>query len=348
MNEETVVQVSIDKLKIHPRNCEFFDPMKNDKWAAFVNSIHVCGILQPLIITTDYTIVSGHERYRAALTLHMSTLPCIIREYPDDDAVLLDLIETNIEQRGSDGATATKWGRRYDEIKRIYGIQHGNNQHTITGTANSATPQKTESDVAEEWGISARTLREDSQIANSAWAEVVDNGTVSAQTALGMMRKLSDDEQREVLAQLDPNNERHYTEREISEVANELVQAERRIAELERNSEISEETNRERREENTRLRHENDDLKSELEAQTRYRYAENAPKEFDASWTILQVSSATRSYMEMNEGRITLVLDRYDEIENNPYLRNEFIAAMQALQRCVRTVAERVTAITVE
>lgn len=41
----------------------------------------------------------------------------------------LDLLETNIRQRGDVGGSAKKVGLRIKELERLYGIRNGNNQY---------------------------------------------------------------------------------------------------------------------------------------------------------------------------------------------------------------------------
>ncbi len=55
-----------------------------------VESINESGIAEPLIIRKDnqggYEIISGHRRKAAALKCGIEKLPCVIREYSDDEA----------------------------------------------------------------------------------------------------------------------------------------------------------------------------------------------------------------------------------------------------------------------
>lgn len=62
-------QININELKPHPRNNEFFDDMTGDAWDAFKESISTSGIVEPIVVTQDMIIVSGHQRVRAAKEL---------------------------------------------------------------------------------------------------------------------------------------------------------------------------------------------------------------------------------------------------------------------------------------
>jgi len=67
-----------------------------------IESIRQVGILEPLIVrptrTNKYEIIVGNRRYRAAETIRLKKIPCIIKEMTDDEAIIASLTE-NI-QRG--------------------------------------------------------------------------------------------------------------------------------------------------------------------------------------------------------------------------------------------------------
>lgn len=54
-------QLNINELKPHPKNNEFFDDMTGDAWEAFKESIKTSGIIEPIVVTKDMIIVSGHQ-----------------------------------------------------------------------------------------------------------------------------------------------------------------------------------------------------------------------------------------------------------------------------------------------
>lgn len=82
---QQITKVSISILKVHPRNQEFFDDITGDTYEQFKTSIKEDGIITPLIVAPDMTIVSGHQRYKAAIDLNIRQVPVIIREDLDDD-----------------------------------------------------------------------------------------------------------------------------------------------------------------------------------------------------------------------------------------------------------------------
>ena len=124
-------QININELKPHPRNNEFFDDINGEKWDELLDSIRKRikdgkrGNIEPIIITQDKIIVSGHQRVRAFKELSIPTIEAEIRIYNSDDEVLLDLLESNIRRRGEIGGSAKKVGKRIKELERLYGIREG-------------------------------------------------------------------------------------------------------------------------------------------------------------------------------------------------------------------------------
>ncbi len=64
-------------------------------------SILAQGIIQPIVVRPiardSYEIIAGERRWRAAQIASMDTIPCLIREVPDETAVAIALIE-NIQR----------------------------------------------------------------------------------------------------------------------------------------------------------------------------------------------------------------------------------------------------------
>ena len=160
---EQVEYIAVNKLKPHPRNDYFFNNISGGKWDEFLDSISTIGIKDPLLITQDNVIVSGHQRLRAAKRLRMTEVPCIRRQYDSEDEILRDLIELNIRQRGAISDCEVMAGRRFDELKRIYNISNGGNRKSVA----QVEQVKTTSQLAKENGISRAKMDKAIQVANS-------------------------------------------------------------------------------------------------------------------------------------------------------------------------------------
>ena len=71
-----ILQLPLDEVHPYERN-----PRKNDKAAAAVaESIKQYGFLVPLVISAGREIITGHTRYKAARTLGLTTVPCVIAD----------------------------------------------------------------------------------------------------------------------------------------------------------------------------------------------------------------------------------------------------------------------------
>lgn len=147
-------------------------PYVND----FIIDIHgiYLDITEPIVITPDKVIVSGHQRVRACKELGIDEINCDIHLYNNEDEILQDLLETNIRQRGEIGGSAKKVGKRIKELERIYGIEHGNNQY---GDEKNSYP-KTQTQLASDMGMDVRTLQNYKLLADMIpeLSDLVDTG----------------------------------------------------------------------------------------------------------------------------------------------------------------------------
>ena len=219
-------QIKINELKPHPRNNEFFDDMNGEKWKEFLDSIRTSGVIEPIVITTDMVIVSGHQRVRACKELGIDSIMCEIKTYKDEDAIIKDLLETNIRQRGDIGGSAKKVGKRIKELERLYGIEHGGDRKS---KPNNSVLNNSQSDLASQLGISVDTLQNYKMLSDMIpeLEELVDTGVVTKTTALAMIRNLSTEEQEEFLNSIP--TDKKYTQKQMDE---EIQKYKNRISEL--------------------------------------------------------------------------------------------------------------------
>lgn len=211
-------QINVNELRPHPRNNEFFDDMIGDKWKEFLESIKSRGVVEPIVITPDKVIVSGHQRVRACKELGIETVMCDVHTYDNEDQILQDLIETNIRQRGDVGGSDRIIGKRIKELERIYGVKHGGNhgnQYTEAKPNNSVLA--TQSKIAAQMDISVDTLQNYKILTEMIpeVAELVDTGIVSKTTAIAITKKLSREDQVEMLSQMDVT--KRITQRAVEE-----------------------------------------------------------------------------------------------------------------------------------
>jgi len=184
----------------HPRNTEFFDDMDGQKWEDFLKSVRTSGIIEPVIVTQDLVIVSGHQRVRAAKTIGLTKIAVEVRHYADDDKVLKDLIETNIMQRGIGNTNPIKLAKCIAELERILGIRNGSagkaDPHNVGG--------KTQSDLAEELRMSTEQLRRYKKLLDLVpeLQTAVESGQISATNASAILARLPEAEQKAIAEQI--------------------------------------------------------------------------------------------------------------------------------------------------
>ena len=216
-------QININELKPHPRNNEFFDDMTGEKWSEFLESVRTSGVIEPIVITTDMVIVSGHQRVRALKELGIDTVMCEIKSYTNEDSIIKDLLETNIRQRGDVGGSAKKVGLRIKELERLYGIREGRPEKLPNNSV-----VKTQEDIASDFGMSVDTLQNYKLLADMIpeLEELLDTGVVTKTTALAMMKELSEQEQTELISSLDTT--KRITKREVEQYITRIKELETR------------------------------------------------------------------------------------------------------------------------
>lgn len=194
--------MKIEELIPHKRNSEFFDDMSGEKWQEFLESIKTSGVIEPIVITQDKVIVSGHQRVRACKELGITEIITEMRSYDNEDKIIKDLLETNVRQRGNIGGSSVKLGRRIRELERIYGIHNGGNDK-VARTANGETGLSQE-DLAQQLGISVDTLQRAKSLTTlpSEIQDLIEQGNISPSTASRLIAKLTPEQQERLIKSL--------------------------------------------------------------------------------------------------------------------------------------------------
>lgn len=194
--------IKISELKKHPRNEEFFDDMEGDKWESFLDSVRTRKIIEPIVVTQDLVIVSGHQRVRACEALGIETIPCKITHYKDydeelhrtkDDMILEDLISTNIFQRGIGNVNPMKMALCILELERIKGIKKGNNQHSLQHNVTSTS----QADMAKELHMTRQQLQRYKKLLNliPELQDMVKQNELSATVGYKIWARMPQEEQ---------------------------------------------------------------------------------------------------------------------------------------------------------
>ena len=93
-SNDAVIYININDIKPNANQ-----PRKNfdeDKIQDLADSIMSHGIIQPVIVRPSkvgYEIVAGERRYRAARKAGLKEIPCLVREFTDEENILVAIIE---------------------------------------------------------------------------------------------------------------------------------------------------------------------------------------------------------------------------------------------------------------
>lgn len=163
--------------------------MEGEKWNDFLQSIKTSGIIEPIIVTQNMLVVSGHQRLRAARELKLKTVPIIVKNYKNDDDILKDLLETNLRQRGTISTSNFKSANIAKTLERIY-----------KSDGNSNSP-KTQKELADKLGISLRSLQYIKSLDKlpNDLKELVEAGKITSTTAIKIFDRLTPEEKSDVI-----------------------------------------------------------------------------------------------------------------------------------------------------
>jgi len=183
--------IPVSKLEPHPKNGWYFDPISGVQREEFFESIRKQGVVEPIVITPEHIIVSGHQRVEACVELGIEEIPYVLMRFENEDAVELALIETNIRQRGVISQSSVKMGRIAKRLEELYGCGRG------------VCAEYSKSDIAGMLGVNPRTLQRHQQLLEliPELQEMVD-GDLSTTVAVKIFSRLSREEQEELFSKL--------------------------------------------------------------------------------------------------------------------------------------------------
>lgn len=142
------------------------------------------------------TIVSGHQRYRAAKELGLELVPVIVdHTLQSDDGMIAQLIAANFGRMKNDPIKQAKWIAEYE---RVRGVKVGRPNKSGNNVRIS------QEDIAAELGVDTRTLRNLKSL-NTLLPEIqgiISEGRVSATTGFKLITSLSPEEQHKLLESL--------------------------------------------------------------------------------------------------------------------------------------------------
>lgn len=187
-----ITNVSINVLKVHPRNAEFFDDISGKEYEEFKKSILEDGIISEIIVAPDMTIISGHQRFKAAKAIGIPMVPIRIREdLIDEDKKLKVLLAANFQRPKNSEAKQRKVA---DEYVRLCGYGNGGNRQAQVQNGLLLSLD----DIASQLGTSKTNLKRALRIERNltdSMKELLDTGIITKSLAADMIATLSEEEQ---------------------------------------------------------------------------------------------------------------------------------------------------------
>ena len=175
--KEYIQQLSPDKLipfRNHP-----YQVREDAALSELMESIRTHGVLSPLLARPkgeSYELVSGHRRRLAAQKLGLKTVPVLVREMSDDEAVIL-MVDSNLQRENllpSEKAFAYKM--------KLEAMKH-------QGRATSCkvcTKSRTDELIGQRESVSARTIQNYIRLTNLVppLLQMVDDGRIAFSPAV--------------------------------------------------------------------------------------------------------------------------------------------------------------------
>ena len=195
---EQIQQVPVAEL--HPFKDHPFKVLDDEAMLKTVESMARFGVLNPLIVRPraegGYEIISGHRRQHAAQLAGMKTLPVIVRQL-DDDQAILQMVESNLQRetiRPSERAFAYKMKM---EVLKHQGARTDLTLSQVGQKLHGVTSREL---VAQEAGDNARNIQRYIRLTHliPELLELVDQKKISFNPAVELSY-LTDAEQRDFL-----------------------------------------------------------------------------------------------------------------------------------------------------
>ncbi len=149
---------------IHPFKDHPFKVMDDDKMDELVESIRINGVLSPVLVRPreegGYEMISGHRRMHACDKAGLDSIPAIIKELSDDEAVIA-MVDSNVQREEilpSERAWSLKM--KMDAMKH-QGVKNTSDEEGTCGTQFHKLDDgsKTRELIGSEAGISGRQVQ---------------------------------------------------------------------------------------------------------------------------------------------------------------------------------------------
>ena len=152
---EHIQQIPLQELfpfKDHP-----FRVLDDDKMMETVESIKEYGVLVPAIARPmedgGYEIVSGHRRKRACELAGIDTMPVIVRNLDDDEAVII-MVDSNLQR---ENILPSERAKAYQ--MKMEALKHQGKRHDLTSSQVGTKLQRADDTIADQTGTSRNQVQ---------------------------------------------------------------------------------------------------------------------------------------------------------------------------------------------
>lgn len=114
---------TIETARIHPGRYQPRTQMDQQALKELSDSIRAQGLLQPVVVRPHdggYELIAGERRWRAAQMAGLTQIPAVVREVPDESALVMALIENIQREDLNPMEQATAVQRLIDEFKMTH------------------------------------------------------------------------------------------------------------------------------------------------------------------------------------------------------------------------------------
>lgn len=160
-----VSEASVSELEPHQKNREIYGDT-DDLEDTFVESIREKGVLEPLVITADKQVISGHRRLQAARNVGIDSIPVRISEFDTDLAEREALIEFNRQREKTPGQIVNEFEEML-EIEKKRGKEKMSKAGSSEGSQSSENHDSWQR-AAKKTDFSKDTLSKGKQIKDKA------------------------------------------------------------------------------------------------------------------------------------------------------------------------------------
>ncbi len=194
---------SIPIKDLYPFKDHPFSVVDDKRMEEMVESIKEFGIMIPLIVRPldegGYEIVSGHRRKRACELAGIESVPVLVRDLDDDEAIIL-MVDSNLQQR--DEIPPTERGRAYQ--MKLEALKHQGKRHDLTSAQVGQKSNWAIEQVAEDAGKSKTQVQRFIRLnsLNPELQEMVDDGRLAFTPAVEISY-LKPEEQRDLAISLE-------------------------------------------------------------------------------------------------------------------------------------------------